>query len=312
MPEIAFGVLAHQDPEMARRLATALAGHPVVLHVDATTDITPFRDIPGVRLVEDRVDVRWGGFSEVEAVLRVYRDCLDELGDAPGAKVALLSGADYPVRPLEEFFAYAESVPWSEHVRAIPVLDGTPYMENKIRRRHFYDAAPVGGTGWTKRRRGATRRLLSAGLPRRRPEAFAPLTPVWGSTWTMLSTECLDEIMPQALDPQVQKLFRHTQTPLEMYFATLVHSHPTWSTRTEFGIEPRDGKWPSEFPNFSYIHPTLGVWLDETYGEEIVQSGGYFARKIRSADLDAVLRGVEQARAVSPGPSAPRSGRPSA
>ncbi|WP_344202957.1 beta-1,6-N-acetylglucosaminyltransferase [Aeromicrobium alkaliterrae] len=307
MPEIAFGVLAHQDPEMTRRLAAALAGHPVVLHVDATTDITPFRDIPGVRLVEDRVDVRWGGFSEVEAVLRVYRDCLEELGDAPGSSIALLSGADFPVRPLEEFFAYAESVPWSEHVRAIPVLDGTPYMENKVRRRHFYDAAPVGGSGFSAKRRGATRRGLSTLLPRVKPSAFEPLVPVWGSTWTMLSRDCLLDILPQAHDPKVQALFRRTQTPLEMYFATLVHSHPTWSTRTEFGVEPRDGKWPSEFPNFSYIHPTLGVWLDGSYAEEIVESGGYFARKIRSSDLDEVLAAVEQVRAVSPGPSAPRA-----
>lgn len=307
MPEIAFGVLAHQDPTMAKRLCAALEGHPVVLHVDATTDIEPFRDIPGVRLVQDRVDVRWGGFSEVDAVLGVYRDCLDELGSSPGAKVALLSGADFPVRPLDEFFDYAETVPWSEHVRAIPVLDGTPYMENKVRRRHFYDAAPVGGTGWSAKRRGATRRGLSLGLPRRRPSAFAPLVPAWGSTWTMLSKDCLEDILPQALDRRVQSLFRHTQTPLEMYFATLVHSHPVWSGRTELGLEPREDKWPSEFPNFHYIHPSLGVWLDPGYAREVVDSGGYFARKIRSADLDPLMEAIDQARSVSPGPSAPRA-----
>lgn len=307
MPEIAFGILAHQDPEMTRRLCAALEGHPVVLHVDATTDVEPFRDIPGVRLVEDRIDVRWGGFSEVEAVLRVYRDALDELGDEPDSKVALLSGADFPVRPLSEFFEYAGSVPWSEHVRAIPVLDGTSYMEDKVRRRHFYDELPVGGQGWSAKRRGALRRGLSLGLPRRRPSAFGSLTPVWGSTWTMLSRECLLDVLPQAHDEKVQSAFRHTQTPLEMYFATLVHSHPHWSTRTEFGVEPREGRWPSEFPNFTYIHPTLGVWLDQSYGEEIVASGGYFARKIRSADLDDVLLGVERARAVQPGPTAPRA-----
>lgn len=303
---IAFAVLAHQDPEMVRRLAADLAGHPVVVHVDAKADIAPFEKIPGIRLVRDRVAVNWGGFTVVEAMLRVYQETLDELGGQQDAAIVLLSGADVLVRPIAEFEEYVATVPWSQHIRAVPLIDGWRPLANRIRKRWFFDRVPPRAAGWRGRRNAVIRRALAAGLPRRRLASYRPFTPAVSSQWTLLTRACLEDILPTALDPAYQRLFRSTYAPDELYFATLVHSS-RWSADTEFGgLESRDGKIISEFPNFHYVDPSLNVWLDARHAATVAASGAFFARKLRSSDAEGFLAALDRERCLLPGPVALR------
>lgn len=303
---IAFAVLAHQDPDMVRRLAADVAGHPVVVHVDAKSDITPFEQIPGIRLVRDRVAVHWGGFSVVEATLRVYQETLAELGDEQDAAIALLSGSDVLVRPITEFEEYVAAAPWSEHIRAVPLITGWRPLENRIRKRWFFDRVPPRAEGWRGRRNAVVRRALAAGLPRRRLSSYRPFTPAVSSQWTLLTRACLEDILPTALDPAYQRLFRHTYAPDELYFPTLVHSSQ-WGAHTEFGgLEERGDKITTEFPNFHYVDPSLNVWLDASHAAKVAASGAYFARKLRSTDAEAFLAALERERSRLPGPVALR------
>lgn len=297
---IAYAVLAHEDPEMMRRLAAELDGRPVVVHVDAKADIAPFEEIPGIRLIRDRVAVHWGGFSVVEAMLRVYRDALDALGDEPDAAVALLSGSDFPVRPVADFERYVATVPWSEHIRAVPLIDGNRLLANRIRRRWLFDEIPPRIDGWRGRRNAVIRRGLSWVLPRRPLGMYTPFTLAVSSQWTLLSRACLEDILPLAHDPSYQKLFRRTLAPDELFFATLVHSGP-WVARTEFGgLEERQGKVSTEFPNFHYIDPSLAVWLGPADAVKVASSGAFFARKLRSQDLDPFLAALARAQSELP------------
>lgn len=291
---------------MVRRLAAELAGHPVVVHVDAKADIQPYEQIPGIRLVRERVAVHWGGFSVVEAMLRVYRDCLDELGDEADASVALLSGSDFPVRPIEEFEEYVAAAPWSEHIRAIPLVSDFRALENRIRRRWFFDLIPPRAGGWRGRRNAVVRRVLALVLPRRSLASYTALTPAVSSQWTLLSRACLEDILPTASDPAYQRLFRYTFAPDEFFFATLVYSS-RWAARTEFGgLEIRGDKVTTEFPNFHYVDPTLNVWLKAGDAAKVAASGAYFARKLRSRDLDDFVAAVAKERSARPGPIALR------
>lgn len=291
---------------MVRRLAADLAGHPVVVHVDAKADITPFEQIPNIRLVRDRVAVNWGGFSVVEATVRLYQETLAELGDQPDAAIVLLSGSDVAVRPVPEFEQYVAMAAWSQHIRAVPLIDGWRPLANRIRKRWLFDRVPTRAAGWRGRRNAVIRRALAAGLPRRRLASFRPFTPAVSSQWTLLTRACLEDILPTALDPAYQRLFRNTYAPDELYFATLVHSS-SWSAQTEFGgLEPRDGKIISEFPNFHFIDPSLNVWLDASHAAEVAASGAFFARKLRSADADEFLAALRHERSQRPGPVALR------
>lgn len=303
MPKvIAYAVVAHDDPEMMRRLAAQLAGRPVVVHVDAKADLAPFEEIPGIRLVRDRVAVHWGGFSVVEAMLRVYREALDALGDEQDAAVALLSGSDFPVRPVADFERYVAMVPWSEHIRAVPLIDGDRRLASRIRRRWLFDEIPPRIDGWRGRRNALIRRGLSLVIPRRSMRQYAPFTLAASSQWTLLSRPCLEDILTLAHDPGYQKLFRRTLAPDEMFFATLVHSSP-WAAHTEFaGLEERHGRKSTEFTNFHYVDPSLAVWLGPADAAKVAASGAFFARKLRSQDLDPFLAALAREQSDLPAP----------
>jgi hypothetical protein len=109
----------------------------------------------------------------------------------------------------------------------------------------------------------------------------------------------LEDLLPIAHDPAYQRLFRRTFAPDELFFATLVHSSP-WGARTEYGgVESREGKETTEFPNFHYIDPSLAVWLDASDAGKVVASGAFFARKVRSDDLDEFINAMAEERSAS-------------
>jgi hypothetical protein len=96
-PVLACVVLAHSDPTHVRRLVTALAPFPVVLHCDRSAPEDVFmemtRDLPARVSVLVRQSTGWAKWENVSAELAGYRVAL-----ATGAThVAVLTGSDYPL-----------------------------------------------------------------------------------------------------------------------------------------------------------------------------------------------------------------------
>ena len=89
-----FLLLVHADPQQAKRLLRRLA--PVgrcVVHVDAKSDVSAFRiDDPRVSYVSDRVDVRWGAISQVEATLKLMRTALGQCDASQVSHFVLVRG----------------------------------------------------------------------------------------------------------------------------------------------------------------------------------------------------------------------------
>src|ERR1035437_3117888 len=107
MKDIAFLILAHTDPVHLGRLCRALDHHArIFVHLDAKTDIRPFLAQPiskNVVFIADRVRVSWAAYSQVEATLRLMREALASGHDFP--HLVLLSGQDYPIKPLSQLHA---------------------------------------------------------------------------------------------------------------------------------------------------------------------------------------------------------------
>jgi hypothetical protein len=103
--------------------------------------------------------------------------------------------------------------------------------------------------------------------------------------------------MPLASSEETKRRFRHCFAVDEIYFHSLVHGSP-WSAHTQFGLEQRGDRWTSEIFNFHYIHPSLGVWLDGSYAAEITASRLFFARKVRSAQLDDLLGALRRTTGI--------------
>lgn len=104
MTRIAFLVQAHRAPQQLSRLAACLrsAGgdDQVYIHVDAKADQAPFRQlekVPGVHVDPTPIVVGHGGFTQVEATLRMLRRAV---ASGPFSHYMLLSGQCFPTKPV--------------------------------------------------------------------------------------------------------------------------------------------------------------------------------------------------------------------
>src|SRR5450432_288746 len=100
MPPMGFVILTHTRPRQALRLARALGAQfgqpPIVIHHDF--DQTPLDSAPfpaGVQFVRPHVRTAWGAPTLNDAALAGFRLLLAGGG---ADWIALLSGADYPIK----------------------------------------------------------------------------------------------------------------------------------------------------------------------------------------------------------------------
>jgi len=104
MERHAFLIMAHGSPELLE-LLTRLLDHPgndIFLHADAKwADFDPerFRTARAGYSVIGRKKVAWGGFSSIDAELRLLRAAKEQ---GPYAYYHLISGQDLPIVSMEE------------------------------------------------------------------------------------------------------------------------------------------------------------------------------------------------------------------
>ena len=295
-----FAVLAHDDPALLARLCARLAPHPVIVHIDARRSLAPFRDavahLPTVRLVEQgRVTVNWGGWSQVEATLRLYREIV---GGAPGGdekdddeQIVLLSGHCYPLHHVDEIAARLRAAERPLHVR------GVAYTEledrSRTRMRHYYDAFPVRQTG--------IRRLLYA-APRKLTQLAAPLFPrrfdgeellAVGSQWTVLTVAAVrDTVLPPA--PVWRRRLRRTFAPEETFFPTVVLRGVTAGSTQDGGPSPYAGERTADYPNIHLLDRSMTKTFTLDDLPELEESRMLFVRKVDSRASAELLDALDR------------------
>lgn len=119
---VVYAVLAHRDPPQVHRLVSLLLEHPqsaVLLHYDG--------DIAGVDARVGRIPRRsigWGRMS----IPRLFLDTLRQSVSVPGAEwIVILSGQDYPLRPLARIHTELLASPYDVHMDTRLVTQGDPW-----------------------------------------------------------------------------------------------------------------------------------------------------------------------------------------
>jgi hypothetical protein len=258
LTKVAYLVLSHQQPAQVMRLADRLlacdpTGHVVLVHDPSGGPLDPEEHVRDPRLhVRPGTEARqWGGYPLVGDVLDAMGWTLRELDVG---WLALLSGQDYPLRPLASFgqeladsgcdaFISARRLPG---VR--PPASDTPALYAHARYHYRWYRLPSWLLGWANGRavervvRGAQRRFSAAqpgvflwSLPReagdmigirRRRVPFTAEFPCWiGAQWLTLSRPAARA----ALDllesrPDVVSLYRRSVIADESLLVTAVNN----------------------------------------------------------------------------------------
>ena len=101
---VAYVVVSHRNPAQVLRLVSALREGPaaeVVVRHDQRTTPLPRADVEarGGHLLEDGIEVEWGEFSYLRMLLGALEWSLERFDPD---WIVVLSGQDYPLRPLAE------------------------------------------------------------------------------------------------------------------------------------------------------------------------------------------------------------------
>ena len=300
-------VLSHGDPEQALRLLQTLRraspSSALFMHHDAKAGRLPDDRIRalGVSLVEPRIRVFWGTYSLLESILVAIRQILAS-GDFQW--LVILSGQDYPIRPLAQIEADLLGSPYDAFVRAT-ASDGAGYayryeMQYFMLPRwasfrglpHRVDKLLVAAreavnarSGWLRiqpRPRGLPTML---GVRSMRHPFTQGLTSYKGSTWMNLSQQAARAVIECGDQrPELLNHYRRTFMPDESYLQTVLFNAQGLRILND---HKRFTAWdPSHL-----AHPlTLGM----QHFDAMRQSGQDFARKFDPAFDAGVLDRIDR------------------
>ncbi len=297
---IAFLVLAHTDPEMLARLCRRLLPYGrIVVHVDRKTSAEPFvRVLPSeVALTNKRLRVSWGGFSMIRATLILMREAMARFPEAE--RFVLLSGLDYPMRPLDDLVALFEARPQHNFIRAYDLL-ASRWDRKKILNMRIMDQilpiAPPGllgkGVAFVNKIQRRIDREAMNWKWRKRDYPF-DLKPASGSQWWALTREAMDHVLRFVDEnPTFVRYYERSFAPDEHFFHTILLSSPLAAHADP--IEPFNEHLTAHVANLHHIHDSLAKTYRLEDWDEIAASDRFFVRKVTTAASKPLLDRLDE------------------
>jgi hypothetical protein len=298
-------VQTHREPRQVVRLLRALRrGSPsarIFVYHDASHqsfDPALLAPIPGCDLLLAPAPVRRADFSMVEA----YLDAAERIGRA-GVEyqwLTLLSGQDYPVRPLADYEHLLDRSGVQGFLRYGDVLGpDTPWPHQRRRghRRYFYRYRTLSGRWrpfllplkWLNQVQSLVHLQLTYGAQVGRRLPHPPFDGVVrcyaGPAWHSLRRECVAYLLERraAADPLVEH-FRHTTSPEEAFYQTLL-------------VNSERFRLANDNLRFADFSGSVGGSPRTLIGADLprlLESSCYFARKFDAAIDDEVLDRLDE------------------
>jgi hypothetical protein len=266
---VAYLILSYTHPELVQRLVARLRGSVVAVHHDDRS--SSMGDVDALRIPP--VQIEWGHGSQLAATLRCLRWVRER---AEFDWLVLLSGQDYPARPVARIEADLMAADADAFIRFTPVppLRLRRGDVDEFARRYAYRWRPGPERLAALDPLVQVRRLPSGtyvGFPAR-----PPLPVFHGSDWFSLSRHAVDAVL--ATPAPVVDHFLHTIIPTEAFVHTVLANSPL---RLVNG-----NRRYAVFESPATPSPRV-FGLDDV--EEVVGSGADFARKFTDVRvLDAI------------------------
>jgi hypothetical protein len=258
--------------------------------------LATLNEIGGVYLVEPRVSVQWGDVSQLDALLGCITYALEKLDFS---WLSVISGQDYPIRPLKVSEAELRNTSYDAFVKAARVENG-PYRTRyylryrplpRFRYAYRLPRQMLSAMAWLRRQFNQRQSLLKIeGSTRGLPPLLGirtlrhPYTEQFvcykGSDWFTLSRPAATALIEFGLQqPGILKHYRKTFIPSESYFQTVL-----WNNKNLYICN--DNRRFIVWQGTSIAHPKTLTVEDL---DAMTRSGKDFGRKFDATSDSTVL-----------------------
>ncbi len=269
----AYLILTHGDMPLLPTLLRCIddSRNDIYVHVDKKTRLIPDLHTEKARLqiLTERVDVRWGDVSMLEAELKLFETAL--ASQEPYAYFHLLSGVDLPLKSQDEIHRFCDANQGKEFIGYSETSE-TAEIERNVHRWHPFPKL-------FKRKSILLRvirkcaLLLQDGLHiRKNPD----IRFMKGAQWVSI-TEAMARLFVSQRE-WILKTFDHTLNCDEIVMQTLC-----WNSPLKENIYSLENEWAGNMRKIGWHDGHLSDWSAKDY-DELVTSGAFFARKFNPSD----------------------------
>ncbi|HEY9630924.1 MAG TPA: beta-1,6-N-acetylglucosaminyltransferase [Coleofasciculaceae cyanobacterium] len=294
MKKLAFLILAHSDPEHFGKLVSALNdGCDIFVHIDRKSDISAFQSVvsthDSVQFLSDRSSVAWAGISMIDAQMALIKAALQH--KEKYTHVVFLSGADYPIKNMQEIHQRITENPTREFIKFIDMRESSEHYMTHISQFWFKEPLIQTQNKSLKFIDRALRKGLSSLKIKNRWDS--KIIPYFGSQWCALTVDCCQYLLDyQAKNPWFREMNKYTFSPDEHYIHTIVGQSPFLASSD--GIQPFQGRGTWRLANLHLVDQSLAKWYTVADWETIVSSDRLFVRKVRSKDGKDLVERIKQ------------------
>lgn len=220
MKKHALLIQAHQDISYFIKLAKIQPNVNFYVHMDAKSNYFPEAEtaqLANVFLLKDRITVRWGGFSQIEATLKLFEIAF---ANKENAYFHLLSGEDVVLQPFEVI-----EKQWQQRFDFQAMM--TCEMAAQYAYRFIMDS-PHADSNWQRQLTGKIITKLQQGVAKIKPY-HSPI--YFGSQWFSVTRADWEKIVP--FIDEYSDFFRHKLVPDEHFFQTLICEKLTQQNQSE-------------------------------------------------------------------------------
>jgi hypothetical protein len=289
---VVYIVISHRNPEQVVRLVRVLREGPssrVLVRHDPRGERLERKQIEaaGGEPLEDRIKTRWGGWSQLKLILACLREAA--VRHDPDW-VLILSGQDYPLRPLADIEADLDASPVDARLGAVRQVEtrlpaaGEDEFFLRCRYRHYARPRVIPSSLPSSIRPLAYARELPPLFGVRRIEP-APLTFFASADWLTLGRSGVRTVLGASEDRRLMRHFRRVAIPSESFFASVLLANPAL-------IVERDNRRFASFAQGA-AHPDTLTSRDY---DRLLASGADFARKFDATAEPRLLDMLDEHR----------------
>ncbi|QYA03912.1 beta-1,6-N-acetylglucosaminyltransferase [Rhizobium sp. B21/90] len=283
-------ITAHDDPEHLRRFIDVMADDHVwfYIHVDLKSDVDRFTNlqtIPRVCLIESRVNVNWGGWSQVQATLNLIEAARKSPHEFKYYTFA--SGNHFPIQKPEKIWSHYIAS-GSEYINLVSVPN-IALQKNMSRFKTFNVDGAYRPQSFAARLKSPIYRLI-ARLPIRNIEKYLNGWTLYaGSNWWTLSNDAISCVVETIkTKPELVEFFRYVKCPDESFFQTILGNSGFLASCARADVYT-DWSDPKEAPaQIRMSHLPLILADDFTLADGYGAGPAHFARKFSTRNIDVV------------------------